>query len=74
MRNIEILYAKVVCDGRIYIYSPDGKPAGVKTGEPYCSNPNLNLEILAALDAAHLYPLEEPCEIAVRRSESIVKP
>ncbi len=58
MHNIELLYAEVVCDGRVYIYSPDGKPAGVKTGEPCCGD--LDVELLAPLDAACLYPVETP--------------
>lgn len=72
MKNILVTSAILTCDGQTYIYSPDGRPAGIKTGEPYCSN--LDVEVLAPLDAACLYPVEEPLKIVVRRPESIVQP
>lgn len=49
MRQIEILYAEVLCDGR---------PADMKTGEPYCRRGNVGMELLVALEAAHLYSAE----------------
>lgn len=60
MQQIEVLYAEVVCDGRRYIYSPDGRPADMKTGEPYCDRPDVGVEMLVPLDASHLYSVEEP--------------
>ena len=74
MKDIMVIHAVFTCDGQTYLYSPGSKPTGVKTGEPYCTNPNLGLEVLATLDAAHLYPLEETYEIEVRRAEYIVQP
>lgn len=58
MRQIEILYAEVLCDGRRYIYSPDGRPADMKTGEPYCRRDDVGMELLVALEASHLYSAE----------------
>lgn len=58
MRQIEILYAEVLCDGRCYLYLPDGSPADMKTGEPYCRRDDVGMELLVALEASHLYSAE----------------
>lgn len=58
MRQIELLYAEVLCDGRRYLYLPDGRPADVKTGKPYCRRDDVGMELLVALEASHLYSAE----------------
>lgn len=58
MRQIEILYAEVLCNGRRYLYLPDSRPADAKTGEPYCRRDDVGMELLVALEAAHLYSAE----------------
>ncbi len=58
MQNIKVLYAEVECDGRFYIYAPEGKPTTLKTGRPYCDRTDVEAEIAVTLDAASLYPVE----------------
>lgn len=73
MQQIEVLYAEVICDGRRYIYSPNGKPTAVKTGGPYCDRSDVVVEMLTTLDASHLYSVEEQeCAMDALPNETIV--